>query len=81
MTVPRRKQRPPSLDWYRARARGAANAAGPPLVQMDEIPPPRWPQKAVELPLRTPLGGWLERWEQARKIEKLQKRLTTLRTI
>ena len=49
------------------------NADGPPLVQIPEPEPAAWPQAVAELPLRTPLGAWLERWEQARKIEKLQK--------
>lgn len=48
------------------------NAAGPPLVQIPEPDPARWPQSLAELPLRTPLGTWLEQWEQHRKIEKLQ---------
>lgn len=48
------------------------NAAGPPLVQIPEPEPALWPQAVAELPLRTPLGGWLEHWERARKIEKLR---------
>jgi hypothetical protein len=49
------------------------NAAGPPLVQIPEPEPVAWPQMVAELPLRTPLGAWLEQWEQRRKIEKLRK--------
>ncbi|MCB9009110.1 MAG: hypothetical protein H6656_17420 [Ardenticatenaceae bacterium] len=48
------------------------NAAGPPLVQVPEPEPASWPQTMAELPLRTPLGTWLEQWEQGRKIEKLR---------
>ncbi|MAU00154.1 MAG: hypothetical protein CL608_23690 [Anaerolineaceae bacterium] len=48
------------------------NADGPPLVQIPEPEPASWPQTVAELPLRTPLGAWLEQWEQARKIEKLR---------
>lgn len=49
------------------------NAAGPPLIQIPEPELALWRQTVAELPLRTPLGAWLEQWEQARKIEKLQK--------
>ncbi len=48
------------------------NADGPPLVQIPEPEPAAWPQMVAELPLRSPLGTWLEQWEQARKIEKLR---------
>jgi hypothetical protein len=47
------------------------NANGLPLVQIPEPEPAPWPQTVAELPLRTPLGAWLERWEQQRKIDKL----------
>ena len=47
------------------------NANGLPLVQIPEPEPDPWPQTVAELPLRTPLGAWLERWEQQRKIDKL----------
>jgi len=47
------------------------NADGPPLVQIPEPVPATWPQLLAELPLRSPLGTWLEQWERARKIDKL----------
>ncbi len=47
------------------------NANGLPLVQIPEPEPAPWPQTVAELPLRTPLGAWLEQWEQQRKINKL----------
>ncbi|WP_420645230.1 hypothetical protein [Candidatus Leptofilum sp.] len=47
------------------------NADGPPQVLAAESQPKRWLQAVTELPLRTPLGTWLEQWEQARKIAKL----------
>lgn len=53
------------------------NAAGLPLVQIPEPEPARWPQTVAELPLRTPLGGWLEQWEQRRKIARLNSQQTS----
>ena len=49
------------------------NADGLPLVKFTQSEPAHWLQKATELPLRSPLGTWLEHWEQTRKITKLQQ--------
>lgn len=49
------------------------NAKGAPKNQLDEIEPTRWLQTLLERPFRTPLGNWLENWEQRHKIAKLQK--------
>ena len=48
------------------------NAVGPPQVSPTETSPARWPQKLTERLLRTPLGAWLEQWEQTRKITWLR---------
>ncbi len=53
-------------------ARFLPNASGLPPTAVS--PPPShspW-QKWAELPLRTAVGGWLERWEMNRKIRKLE---------
>ncbi|WP_420631045.1 hypothetical protein [Candidatus Leptofilum sp.] len=47
------------------------NAGGPPQAMSAKFQPKQWLQTVSELPLRSPLGTWLEQWEQARKIEKL----------
>lgn len=47
------------------------NATGTPR-EVTAPPPASWfPQSAAEALLRTPPGGWLERWEMRRKIRKL----------
>ena len=46
------------------------NAAGSPEYSTN-VAPSHW-QKWAELPLRTPIGRWLEQWEMNRKIQKLQ---------
>lgn len=61
------------LRWHNCWAsQFLPNADGPPLVQIPEPEPAHWPQAVAELPLRTSLGGWLEQWEQQRKITKLK---------
>lgn len=47
------------------------NADGPPQATPTAGRSALWGQKLAELPLRTPLGSRLERWEQARKIARL----------
>lgn len=47
------------------------NADGPPQATPTAGRSASWGQKLAELPLRTPLGSRLERWEQARKIARL----------
>ena len=49
------------------------NAEGPPQAAPSGAGASRLVQKLAELPLRTPLGGWLEQWEQARKIARLSQ--------
>ena len=49
------------------------NATGVPPSTLNEVEPTHWLQTLLEWPLRTPLGNWLENWEQARKITKLQQ--------
>ncbi|MCS7221669.1 MAG: hypothetical protein N0A15_10285 [Anaerolineae bacterium] len=54
-------------------ARFLPNAAGPPR-SISEATPLSHPVRALaESALRTPLGGWLERWEMQRKVRKLSR--------
>ncbi|MFQ5433831.1 MAG: hypothetical protein ACE5FD_03055 [Anaerolineae bacterium] len=52
------------------------NAAGP-SRKIPQAYPGFW-QKAAELPLRTAVGGWLERWEMERKIRNFNAQETAV---
>jgi hypothetical protein len=49
------------------------NAAGPPRQIGSPRPQHRTAQRVAEAPLRTPVGGWLERQEMTRKVRKLSR--------
>jgi hypothetical protein len=57
-------------DWVR---QFLPNASETPAFQPETAVPRRWLQKIVERPLQTRLGGWLEQWEQQRKIKQLRQ--------
>jgi hypothetical protein len=48
------------------------NAKGSPMPHLLHSTTSSWLQKLLELPFRTPIGTWLEKWEMQRKIGKFQ---------
>ncbi|HID52892.1 MAG TPA: hypothetical protein EYP41_12770 [Anaerolineae bacterium] len=58
-------------------ARFLPNAAGLPPTAVSPQPTHSRLQTWAELPLRTAVGGWLERWEMNRKIQKLKTAVPT----
>jgi hypothetical protein len=49
------------------------NAAGPPSGLAASARQPDLLRRLIELPLLTPAGRWLDRWEMKRKIQKFQR--------
>ena len=53
-------------------ARYLPNANGSPQSFASQTNPQHW-QKITELPFKTPLGQWLEKWEMQRKVQKFHR--------
>jgi hypothetical protein len=52
------------------------NAGGPPRQLAAGTAPDRQTRRLLEAALRTPAGGWVERWEMNRKVQKFSRHRT-----